>query len=496
MSALESIDIIAAIDPEIFPIIESFREYHEGVTITDKIGTVLFMNKVQLKMDDFIKKETIGRIVTDLYRVDEGHSPTMACLKTGKIIKNLAVYYRTHLGRIVNSIHNVYPILVSEKVIGCIVYITDFKNIEHSFDAVTDLKGNLSHPFNEEEQMSNGTRYKFKNIIGGCRSIINAKKIANLASESASPVLIYGETGTGKELFAQSIHNKSSRKHSPFLAINCASIPENLLEGLLFGTSKGAFTGAAEKAGLFEMANGGTVLLDELNSMPLTLQAKILRFLQERKIRRIGSMKEVNLDLKILSTINIPPEDAIETRSIRPDLYYRLAVVVISIPSLVNRGDDIELLTNHFLLKKNQLLDKQVVGLSMEVQELFRNYDWPGNVRELEHLIEGAMNLVGSERVIDKHHLPETIAVTPRKDQVSSQPLNSASTVVHPTISVIPTQGKTLAELKSQYEFSILSSELLATHGNAAKAAKNLGMSPQMMNYKLKRFQIDRKDFL
>ncbi len=485
---------LSAADLKGLPIMESFKAYHEGITITDEKGIVLFMNDIQLGMDDFTLQDTIGKPVSSLYSVDEGQSPTMACLKTGKVIKKLAVYYRTHLGRVVNSIHNIYPVIIESKVAGAVCCITDFKNIEHSFDTVTGLKNTLAHPCRMEKRKTNGTCYSFNEIIGGCQGIVHAIKTAKLASESDSPVLIYGKTGTGKELFAQSIHNHSSRSHHPFLAINCASIPEHLLEGLLFGTSRGAFTGSVDKAGLFERADGGTVLLDEINSMPLSLQAKILRFLQERKIRRVGSMREMDIDLKILSTMNVSPRQAVETHVLRSDLYYRLAVVVIRIPALADRGGDVELLADHFLLKKNQNLGRQVVGISMAVMAFFKAHDWPGNVRELEHLIEGAMNLVGSERVIEMHHLPE--ALSEAKETRHTYPVSPRPEAGPAGDAPAPKTGKTLAELKSAHEISVLTSELHATRGNAARAARNLGISPQMMNYKLNRLNIKRTDFV
>lgn len=492
---LSAIDLIGG------PILESFKAYHEGITITDDNGRVLFMNEVQLRMDDFTQKDTLGKPVSALYSMDEGHSPTLACLKTGKVSRNLAVYYRTHLGRLVNSIHNVYPVIIGDKVAGAVCCITDFKNLEHSFDTVMDLKTSSSHPYQMDGRRSNGTRYSFTDIIGRCREIVNAIKTAKRASKSDSSVLIYGKTGTGKELFAQSIHNHSARKHHPFLAINCATIPENLLEGLLFGTAKGAFTGSVDKAGLFERADGGTVLLDEINSMPVCLQAKILRFLQERKIRRIGSMGEISIDLKILSTINVSPQDAVETNALRPDLYYRLAVVVIHIPPLKDRGNDLELLADHFLSRKTKNFGWQTAGFSTDVRNFFKTYDWPGNVRQLEHLIEGAVNLAGSDRVLEMHHLPEAFPAAigqgnggpSRPEQLFSQSTGEAPKIMDQSIK---TQGKTLAELKVAHEISILTSELQATRGNAARAARNLGISPQMMNYKLNRLNIKRKNFI
>jgi arginine utilization regulatory protein len=187
--------------------------------------------------------------------------------------------------------------------------------------------------------------------------------------------------------------------------VNCAAIPENLLEGLLFGTTSGAFTGARNKLGLFERASGGTMFLDELNSMATGLQAKILRVIQERKVRRLGSLRETEIDVKIISSVNKEPHVAIAENNLRPDLFYRLGVVFIPIPPLRDRKEDIVLLARHFLAKHSRALNRKVADISSDVLALFNDYDWPGNVRELEHVIEGAINLVVSSRTIERRHL-------------------------------------------------------------------------------------------
>jgi arginine utilization regulatory protein len=198
------------------------------------------------------------------------------------------------------------------------------------------------------------------------------------------------------------------------VGINCAAIPDTLLEGLLFGTVKGAFTGAVDKQGLFEQANGGTLFLDEINSMPIGLQSKLLRVLQEKKIRRVGASGEVPVSVKIISSVNIPAHKAIRERQLRMDLFYRLAVVYIAIPPFREQPEGIETLTRHFIFKNNLALDKQVRGVSEPVMQFFRSYHWPGNVRELEHLIEGAMNTIGP--AYDPAHLSPAAAPASRSD--------------------------------------------------------------------------------
>ena len=497
------------IDLASISLIEVLADFHEGVMITDADGVVLYMNAAQARIDDLEIDAAVGKKVTDLYRVDEGVSPTMDCLKSGAAVKNLACYYRTHLGRVVNSIHNIYPITSRGRVIGAICCITDYRNIEHTFDTVMQTQPprsvptyGISQPVDAAKPRKNGTRYTFRDIVGKEPDLLAAVKAAKLSAESPSPILIYGDTGTGKELFAQAIHNRSPRKNRPYMAINCAAIPENLLEGMLFGTSAGAFTGAIDKAGLFERAAGGTLLLDEINSMPLTLQAKLLRFLQERKVRRVGAMREIDVDLKVISSINIPPHRAIEAGMLRSDLFYRLAVVFLQIPPLAQRMGDLNRLVSHFLARKNRKLGRQVTGIDMQVMEVFEHYAWPGNVRELEHVIEGAMNLAGAAKVIEMTHLPVPLQDEDRPATVAGPPKDAGVgprgriRLRFPTTDAgAPPKGKTLAEMKTEQEMASIMAALRDTRGNAARAARKLGISPQLMNYKLKRFQINRNDY-
>ena len=208
-----------------------------------------------------------------------------------------------------------------------------------------------------------------------------------------------------KELFVHAIHNASKRKDKPFITQNCAALPANLLEGILFGTAKGGFTGAEDRQGLFELAHGGTLFLDEINSMPLELQSKLLRVLQDGSFRPVGQTKTINVDVRIITATNIPPEEAVKYKLLRKDLYYRLNVISLSIPPLRERKDDIPILTNYFIDKLNQKLGKSVKGVSKEVMDIFISNPWEGNVRELENLIEGIMSIYDID-LIDIEHIP------------------------------------------------------------------------------------------
>ena len=279
----------------------------------------------------------------------------------------------------------------NQNIIGAIEVAKDITNLERI------IKDNILN--------KGDTKYTFDSIIGTSENFLEVIEKSKRSTRTASSILIVGETGTGKELFAQSIHNGSSRSTQPFISQNCAALPDSLIEGILFGTKKGAFTGSIEGTGLFEQAQGGTILLDEINSLNPNMQAKLLRALQERTIRRVGDTKDKKIDVRVIATINKDPIDAISNDHLRKDLYYRLSVVSLFIPPLRERKEDIPLLAQSFIEKFNALFELNIEGISEEVYSLFYDYDWPGNVRELEHIIEGAMNLMepGDTRIAITH---------------------------------------------------------------------------------------------
>ncbi len=252
---------------------------------------------------------------------------------------------------------------------------------------------------------------QFENIIGITNAI---KKILDTIEKIAPydiPVLIVGESGTGKELIAKAIHNNSPRKNKPFIAINCGSLPSTLIESELFGHKKGAFTGASEdKVGLIESANGGTLFLDEVGTLPIDVQKVLLRFLQEKELRRVGETKTINIDVRIISATNVDLKSAIKNGIFREDLYYRLNGITIFVPPLRERTDDIPLLTAHFISIQNRRFNLNCAGFTQEVMEILKTYNWPGNIRQLKNVVEAAM-AISSNRYIDVDILKQFIEV-------------------------------------------------------------------------------------
>lgn len=276
--------------------------------------------------------------------------------------------------------------------------------------------------------------------------------------------MIYGETGTGKELLVQSIHNASPRKSEAFIAQNCAAIPSSLLESILFGTAKGSYTGAVDRPGLFELADGGTLFLDEINSMPLDIQAKLLRVLENGVIRRIGGTKEHGVNVRIIAAMNEPADVCLREKTLRSDLYYRLNVINLQIPPLRDRKGDLPLLTDHFIQKYNFLFGKLVTKVDEEVKVRFNQYDWPGNVRELEHAIESAMNIMDGDSITVEHipmHIAGDTPAPERTKPISLQPLRQA---------LIDT------------EENLIRQALAETEGNIQKAAKLLEIPGKRCN--------------
>jgi arginine utilization regulatory protein len=479
---------------DFYPVFDAFDE---GIIITDTNGRILFYNETQAGIDDLRPGNVIGKRVTDIYRLDWHDTMIFRCLEANTPIIGRLFFYRTCKGKLANTIHSVFPLHRSGMLVGAICFVKNYNLLEKVMSGISTLSPNIP------PELANGTRFQFTDIVGVDKSFLQTLTMARLAAESTSPVMLFGETGSGKEMFAQSIHNYGPRKDKPFVGINCAAIPDTLLEGLLFGTVPGAFTGAVDKMGLFEQANGGTLFLDEINSMPITLQSKLLRVLQEKKIRRVGASGEVHVALKIISSVNIPAHKAIRERQLRMDLFYRLAVVYIAIPPLREQPEGIETLTRHFIYKNNLAMGKQVCGVSQPVMHFFRSYHWPGNIRELEHLIEGAMNVVGPDTTLRISHLPPHLLLHQIRDEdpplhvipVEHAGKQMAGGTASPKIETVrPGTGvRDLRHQRQEQELKMIDDALRDTAGNVSAAARILNVSRQLIHYKMRKYGLVRQ---
>ncbi|WP_457572183.1 sigma 54-interacting transcriptional regulator [Desulfovulcanus sp.] len=318
-------------------------------------------------------------------------------------------------------------------------------------------------------------------IIGEHPSIKKVLALARRVANSKATVLISGESGTGKEMFARYLHYQSSRAKMPFVAINCAALPEHLLESELFGHEKGAFTGAiSRKLGKFELASGGTILLDEITEMDMALQAKLLRVLQENEIDRVGGTETIKVDVRVLATTNRDIEECVQKKEFRQDLFYRLNVIPLKLPPLRDRGSDILLLAEYFVRKFCQEYNVSLNGLSEQARKWLMNYDWPGNVRELQNLMERAVLLAGSGKIEVNHFLlegedwPEELTLEEEKELVEKQDFSEKNDEVLP-----------LHEMEKR----MILKSLQKTGGNRTQASELLGISVRTLRNKLNEYR-------
>ncbi|HAQ40925.1 MAG TPA: hypothetical protein DCM73_08890, partial [Clostridiales bacterium] len=349
----------------------------EGVHVLDKNGNTIIYNEAMSKLEKMETKEVIKKPFSEVFKnLNIENSTLLKALKSRVTTSDLKQTYLNKDGREITTINTTLPIEINDEVIAVVEVAKNITKMTEMSHTILKLQNEIGKP--EKAKTKKIRKYNFNNIVGSSSNFVDVIERAKKASKNSASVFIFGETGTGKELIAQSIHYESIRKNKPFIAQNCAALPESLLEGLLFGTSKGGFTGAVDRAGLFEQANGGTILLDEIGDISPNLQSRLLRVLQERQIMRIGGSRMINIDTRIISATNRDLMSEVEKGNFRKDLYYRLNVISICIEPLKNRKEDILPLMSRFLGSKyNQLTDHD--------KKLLFAYTWPGNVRELEN---------------------------------------------------------------------------------------------------------------
>ncbi|MEM1504708.1 sigma 54-interacting transcriptional regulator [Domibacillus sp. 8LH] len=446
-----------------------------GIHAIDEEGKTIIYNRKMREIEAMDTQDVLHKNVLDVFMFPENQNSTLVrALQQGEETVNVKQTYFNNKGTEITTINHTFPFREKDEIRGAVEMAKDVTKIERLMRSSTRKED---------------TRFTFDSIIGKSDVIQEVIELSKRATRTSSYVLVVGETGTGKELFAQSIHNGSARASAPFISQNCAALPDNLIEGLLFGTTKGAFTGAIDSAGLFEQAEGGTLLLDEINSMNIHLQAKLLRVLQEKRVRRIGGTKDIPINVRIIATINEDPIDAIANDHLRKDLYYRLGVVTIFIPPLRERLDDIPLLIEQFITKYNALFDMKVLGVKPEVLDALNAYHWPGNVRELEHVIEASMNLLLDEEWIEYDHLPYHFR---HKSMTSDQ-----SAPVSKLASFLNGDEEGTTHLKDQldaFEKYYIEHFLHKNQWSISRTAKQLGLSRQSLQYRLKKVGLSSKN--
>jgi transcriptional regulator with PAS, ATPase and Fis domain len=381
-----------------------FETAYDGLIVVDAQGYITLISDAYKSFLGMEKEKVLGRHVTEiientrLHKVAETGVPEVADLQ--KIKGDYIVASRI-------------PVFKNGKVTSVVgkIMFRNIDDLEKLYKKIGKIEQQLEN-YKDEMSKINKAKYNFGDIIGKSGEMKQAVNLGKKAAYTNSNVLILGESGTGKELFAHSIHNSSARRNKPFIKVNCAAIPDDLMESELFGYEQGAFTGAKKggRIGKFEVADQGTIFLDEIGDMPMHMQAKLLRVIQEREVERIGSNKTIKIDVRIIAATNRNIEQLIEEKKFRMDLYYRLNVVTIEIPSLRERVDDIDLLSRDFLEKYRVRYFKKVDSISESAIIKLKKYPWPGNVRELENIIERAINILDTETVIKAKHLPSDVS--------------------------------------------------------------------------------------
>lgn len=449
--------------------LEILDRVDEGIHVVDKNGRIVYYNEFAQKIDAIDIQRALGRHLLEVYpSLTYETSTLLTVIRTGKPILKVEQTFINYKGERITTINSTFPIKdMDGKIVGAVELSKDITQVREMSEQIVDLQNRLYNNSKEKNNAKKNTaKYTFLDIIGENRTILELKKIGLKAAESSAPVLIYGDTGTGKELFVHAIHNASPRRTKAFIAQNCAALPANLLEGILFGTMKGGFTGAEDRKGLFELANGGTLFLDEINSMPLELQSKLLRVLQDNSFRPIGGIKNIEVDVRIIAATNIPPEEAIRNNMLRKDLYYRINVISLNLPPLKDRRDDIPLLTNYFIKKFNEKLNKSVKAVSDEVMKILISHPWEGNVRELENLIEGIMSIYDTD-IIEVDHLPLRLKRTECHDI-----------------------NKSLRDTLEEVERNLILEALEKTYFNISQAAEILKIPRQTLQYKISKYNL------
>jgi len=452
----------------------------EGIIVTDAKANITFYKEPATNIGGIDSHTAIGKNILDIFPDLTPETSTFYnVLKSRKPLIEHIQHYTNYQGKKVSTVTSTIPIIENGEIAGCFEIFKDLTQVADLSEKIVHLQEQLYKSNTAKKRYNeNGAKYTFENIIGKSSPILALKEKARRIAKSNSPVLVYGETGTGKELLVQAIHNADPKRRSkPFIAQNCAALPFNLLESILFGTVVGSFTGAKDNPGLFELADGGTLYLDEVNSLNIELQAKLLRVIQDGIVRKVGAAKTKDVDVRIIASANEPPMSLVEKKLLREDLYYRLNAIYLELPPLRERRDDIQALVHYFIDRNNEQLGKRVHGISGEAIKVFEEYSWPGNVRELEHLVESTMNLIDKETIdlsdiqyyFDKRMKTAAVDLEDLPNGIVLEELNAAL---------------------NKYERSMLVKALKTSKGNISMAARALGLPKQTMHNKIKKHNI------
>ncbi|MDR3589408.1 MAG: sigma-54-dependent Fis family transcriptional regulator [Negativicutes bacterium] len=441
------------------------------ISVVDDEGKIIMVNPAYTRLIGMRKEEVLGKSPT--VDIRKGESVHLHVMKTMEAIRGVPLRVGPANREV---IINAAPIIVNGRLRGSVAVAHDISEIKLLTEELARVKSLINH---------GQARYTFEDIVAAGSAMQIAVENARRAAITPVTVLLSGESGTGKELFAHSIHHASQRQSRQFIRVNCAAIPETLLESELFGYDAGAFSGALKsgKKGLFEEADGGTLFLDEISEIPPAIQVKLLRVLQEKEITRVGGVKSINIDVRIIAASNQNLDDAIKKGSFREDLYYRINVFPIVIPPLRHRIEELPQLVRHLLTKLNREYGRSIQGISDNAIAVLASYYWPGNVRELENFLGRVLiNMRFNEYIIKAAHLP------PLHNIMSQNPAHQSQE----TDMVL--SGGTLSERLEETERRVIASVLAEYKGNRAETARRLNISSRSLYYKLRKYSIKESE--
>ena len=431
-----------------------------GMVVVDEKSRIVFVEEAYAKSRGLDPEKVKGHYIKDI--IPTSRLPVV--VESGKPILGDIFFYE---GKTV--ICNRYPLIKDGAVIGAMSYQV-FEGVEKLFDSIRELQDQLGY-YKEKMKKYVGVRYSLVDTIGSSPGAIEIRTAVLKAANSNATVLIQGETGTGKELVAHALHQESQRSSYSFVKLNCAAIPQELIESELFGYEEGAFTGALKggKKGKFELADKGTLFLDEISQLSMAAQAKLLRVLQEKEVERIGGREPIPVNVRIIVATNDNLEELLKLGTFRADLYYRLNVIPIRVPPLRERKSDIPLLVNSFVEKYGEQAGVGLVSLEADAMDLLMEYDWPGNIRELEHAIERAINLCYFN-VLELAHFEWLAPKVQKKKKIIAE--------------------KSIQDARAASEKEVILNALQATQGNKKKAAELLGIARPLLYQKMSRLGI------
>lgn len=447
--------------------ISNMYEKLDSVMITNRFGVIEYSANFDQRNKTISNNGYTGKNILEIYpELTKETSSHFRAIRTGRPIIDEIQHLTDFHGKKQILLSSTYPIDAEGEIIGAIegtVYLDETG------------AGYRHHEVRPEVEPSG--LYTLDSLITRDKRMLEIKDLIERVAGGESHVMINGRTGTGKEVVAQAIHAHSQRANEPFISQNCAAIPANLLESTLFGTTKGSYTGAEDRKGILELANRGTLFLDEINSMAIALQSKILKAIEEQKIRRIGDEKEYCIDVRIVSALNEKPEEAIKKGKLRDDLFYRLGVVQIHLPDLCERKSDIPVLTQYYMDNFNRVTNKGMKGCSELVSKAFMTYDWPGNVRELRNAIEYAFNVSRGD-IITIKDIPESVLYE-RQAPEGRGGLRDWTALLK--------AGLPLTDVVNQFEKELIVMAVESSR-STTEAAKKLNITRQALNYKLAKY--------